>query len=126
MSLRGPIHHRSELQAGLCAQLTGQHAAICLEAAAAFDPITFRQVRLNQGTLCAFTKRIGAHGYQRGLYRLSAPPQLQKLAAQGLQRVQQSLSNALAFDQSPIVVPPGQQIEGINSGGHDPQVVMGG
>jgi len=83
-------------------------------------------VRLNQGTLCAFTQRISAHGYHRGLHRFGTPPQLHKLAAQGLQRMEQPLSNALAFDQGPIVVPPGQQIESVNAGGHDGQVFVSG
>ena len=80
---------------------------------------------LDQGTLCAFTQGIGAHGYQRGFHCLSGSPQLHKLAAQSLKRMQQPLTDTLPLGQCPVVVPSGQQIECVHTPGHDPQVIDG-
>src|SRR6516162_4016436 len=102
----GPTDHRSELLAGFCTQFMSQQFAIGREAAAALGHVAFRQVRLDQRTLRALTQRFGADGHHRGLYRLSTPSQLHKPAAQGFQRMQQSLADALTLNECPVVIPP--------------------
>lgn len=82
-------------------------------------------MRFDQGSLRALTQRFGADCHHRRLHRFRPAPQPDQLVAQRLERVQQPLADTLPLDQHPVVVPAGQQVEGVNSPGQNSQIMLG-
>jgi hypothetical protein len=71
-----------------------QVVATAQQGTAALELIPFRQVCLDEGPLRALPERLGADRHHGGLYCLGAAPPHDQLAAQGIERVHQSLLDA--------------------------------
>ena len=121
--LDGPMDHGREFWARLNTQLTVEDVPVGFESAAAFDPVALGQMRLDQHALGALPQRFGSDGHHRCLHRLGAAADSGKLTAERLKRMEQPLPDAFAFDQRPIVIPSGQEINGIDPPWHDRQVL---
>ena len=124
--LDGPTDHGREFWARLNTQLTIEDVPVGFESAAAFNPVALRQMRLDQHALGALPQGFGRDGHHRRFYRLGAASRLCQLTAERLQRMEKPLPDAFTLDQYPVVVPSGQEIDGIHSPWHDCQVLVRG
>jgi hypothetical protein len=80
-------------------------------------------VRFDEGPLCALPEWLRAHGQQGRVDGFAEAAQARQACTESLQGVQHTLSNALALQQCPVVIPAGQEVQGIWYGRRDDQIV---
>jgi len=108
---RGSIKDGKQACARFGAKLAPQHRTVGLVAAQSLDPVALREMSFEQHALGAFAQRFGADRHHRRLDRFGEPFRNDQLVAECFERVQHPLADALAFEQHPVVVPTGQQVE---------------
>ncbi len=84
--------------------------------AARFGHVPLRDVRLDQCPLRTLPEWIYADRKQGSVDGFTKAAQADQACAERLERMQQTLPYALALHQRPIVIPSGQQIQGIEHG----------
>ena len=109
--------------ARLDAELTTGGIAVGVIDPASFDEIALSQVRLNQHPNRALTQRACAHRPDGGINPLRVTTRLNKTLRQGLQRMQQPLTNMLTLEDHPVFGPAWQQVKTVSAPVDDAQII---
>ena len=80
--------------------------------AARLDDVSFCEVGLEQCSVGALPKRFRAHRLESDIDRICVSPRLNEQSAEGLIRVEQTLTKAFSFEDDPVVVPARKQVDG--------------